>query len=112
MAHGEKERDHVVHGADEDAPEDYPERDGRPAELRGEDGPDDRPCARDGGEVVPEEHHWMSRHEVYAVPHRVRGRGTLRVHAYRPGDELGIEKVCKREKPASAKQQNSSVHVV
>ena len=48
--------DHVVDGAGEADAADQPDEPGRVAELRGEDGPDERPGAGDRREMVPEQH--------------------------------------------------------
>ena len=56
VADRQEERDHVVRGTDEDAAEDDPQGDGRPAELGGKDGPHNRTRARDGREMVAEDH--------------------------------------------------------
>ena len=48
--------DEVVDGAGEADADDEPEEPGCIAELRGEDGPDERPGAGDRGEMVAEQH--------------------------------------------------------
>lgn len=67
VANRAEEHHHVVHAAGEHAADQDPEEPRHIAELRSENGPEKRTCGRDGGEVVPEEHVLVGRHEVLAV---------------------------------------------
>ena len=67
---------------------------GQVAELRGEHRADQRPRARDRGEVVAEEHPAVGRHEVAAVAEPLGGGGAAVVEPEDPvGEEAAVEAV-------------------
>jgi len=101
-----------VRRADEDAAEDDPERDRRPAELRREDGADDGPRARDGREVVAEEDGGVRGHEVHAVAPRVGRRRHRRIDAELARDQARIKEVAREEARGRDHQQQCTVHIV
>lgn len=71
-------QDHVVlHRSGEDDADDDPQGARQVAHLGGEHGADERPGTGDRGEVVPEEHPPVRRHEVLAVFELLCGSGAL-----------------------------------
>src|SRR6266850_3203862 len=71
-----EQNDEILHTTRECRTGDQPERTRQVAELRGERGADERAGARDGGEMVAEEHPLVGGHEVATVVVPFAGRSS------------------------------------
>src|SRR5882724_4842023 len=87
-----EKNDEILHAAGECRADDQPERARQVSELRGERGANERPGARDGGEMVAEEHPLIGGHEVPAVVVAFAGSGARVIeHEDLRGNKGGIE---------------------
>ena len=81
VADGGEEGAVVMHGAEEDAADNDPQKAGQPAEEGGLDGAVDGACARDGRKMMAEEYGRLGGHVVHAVLHGDGRRRPAVIHA-------------------------------
>ena len=95
---------------DENAAEDNPQRNRRPAEFRGKDRPDDRTRARNRREVMSEQDRRMRRHVVATV---LLGncRGLFRrIDSQLVGEPFRIDEISDQKAGGHDQQQNCTIH--
>ena len=107
MADGGEERAVVMHGAEEDAAYDDPQKTGEPAEEGRLDGAVDGARAGDGRKVMAEEHGSLGGNVVHAVLHGVRGRGSCFIHAPLLREPRAVKDVT-REQAGEADEKNDN----
>jgi len=76
MADGGKQDDHVMYATGKNRPQENPEKARSPSVLSGQRGADQGPCARDGREVVTENHPFVRGNVVFPV---IAGNGRSNV---------------------------------
>src|SRR5579863_1073363 len=75
VAHRSHQHGKVLHTSGQHGTDQNPKKAGGKSELRGQSGPDQRPCSRDGGEVMAEERPPWRSNIVMAVRVKVRRSG-------------------------------------
>ena len=107
---GSAEDDEVLHGTGEADAEHEPQEAGEPAELGREDRPDERPGARDRGEVMSPEDPAVRGMKILAVAARVRRRGAPVVQAdHATREKSAVEAVEDRVDAERAEEQPERV---
>ena len=70
---------HVVHAADQNRPQQHPDKGRSPPPHDGQGGPDNRAGAGDAGEVMTEDNRWRGGHKIAVVPQRFAWHGGCRI---------------------------------
>ena len=93
-AHGEEQNYEILHATRENGSSEHPESSGEISELRSENGTDQRAGASDGGEVMSEDHPFVSDEKVSAIFESLGRSGTRGINREDFGrDEFAIEAI-------------------